>query len=178
MSRTPRPAEYYPLQLPAQPWRQKSVWIENLFLLVFAFAKIPLLFFVRPRVVCADPDRTVVRIPFRRRTKNHLGSMYFGTLCTGVDAAGGFLTAKVIRSSGHRLSIIFKDVHGEFMKRAEKPVYFVCDQGAFIREQVKKAAETGERVNFPLTTLCLVKEGEQFEIVARFTTTMSIRQVK
>jgi hypothetical protein len=54
--------------------------------------KIPLIALVRPQVVEMGDDRCVIRIPLRRRTRNHLGSMYFGALPsarTSPGAAGG-----------------------------------------------------------------------------------------
>ncbi len=48
----------------------------TLLLRYFGFFKIPLLFFVKPSVVELSDKRVVVRIPLRRRTRNHLRSMY------------------------------------------------------------------------------------------------------
>ena len=50
---------------------------ETVRLRLWTLANIPLLFFLRPSVVEASPQRTVVRIPLPRRSRNHLGSMYF-----------------------------------------------------------------------------------------------------
>lgn len=58
---------------------------------LFGLLRIPMLFYVRPRVTEISPERITVRIPLRRRTKNHHGSMYFGALGVGADCAAGAL---------------------------------------------------------------------------------------
>ena len=54
---------------------------ETTRLRLWTLFRIPLLFFLRPSVLEASAARTVVRIPLTRRSRNHLGSMYFGALC-------------------------------------------------------------------------------------------------
>ncbi len=62
---------------------------ETLSLRLFGLTRIPLLFYVGVSVAEISPERMVIRIPLKRRTKNHLGSMYFGALCVGADCAPG-----------------------------------------------------------------------------------------
>ena len=57
----------------------------------FGILKIPVLFFLKPRVLQVDIEKTEVMIKLNRKTKNHLGSMYFGVLAAGADVAGGLL---------------------------------------------------------------------------------------
>ena len=57
---------------------------------LFGFFKIPLIGFINPKLVELTDKRMVVRVPLRRKTKNHLGSMYFGALSIGADLAGAF----------------------------------------------------------------------------------------
>ena len=58
--------------------------------------------------------------------------MYFGVLSVGADVTGGFLAMKYIKSSKSRMSLIFKDFHADFLKRAEGHVHFKCDDGMAI----------------------------------------------
>ena len=58
--------------------------------------KIPLLFYIGVSVAEISSEKMVVRIPLRRRTKNHLGSMYFGVLCAGADCAAGAFAMHLI----------------------------------------------------------------------------------
>ena len=47
-----------------------------------------MIFYAAPRIIQLDEDGCAVKIPLGFRTKNHLGSMYFGALCVGADCAG------------------------------------------------------------------------------------------
>src|SRR5688572_8350331 len=111
---------------------------ETAFLRAFGFLKVPVLFFISPSVVEANDQRCVVKVPLNRRTKNHLRSMYFGALAAGADAAGGLIAMRLIQEEGNKVSLIFKDFHAEFLKRAEGDVLFTCEQGAEIRNLVRK----------------------------------------
>src|SRR5512143_287412 len=112
----------------------------TLALRLFGLARIPLLFYVGVSVAELSPERMVVRIPLRRRTRNHLGSMYFGALCIGADIAPGTLAMYLIRRQPAHISMVFKDFQAEFLKRAEGDVDFICDQGKEIAELVALAA--------------------------------------
>ena len=98
-----------------------SLLVETWKLRAFAWARIPLIAWVRPSVVALDDTRAVVRIPHGRRTRNHLGSMYFGALAIGADLAGGLVAMREIdrlrRAGGPSVSLVFKDVRGEFLRR-------------------------------------------------------------
>src|ERR1035437_6053594 len=84
---------------------------------LFGWLKIPLLASVHPTVVELSETRCVVRIPLRRWTRNHLGSMYFGALAIGADCAGGLLAMDQIKRSGGQVSMVFKSFQAAFLKR-------------------------------------------------------------
>ncbi len=150
--------------------------LATLYIRYFGLRKVPMLFFVAPSVVERTPERTVIKIPLRRRTKNHLGSMYFGVLAAGADLAAGFVAMEAIRKSGEPVSLIFKDMKAEFLKRAEGDTHFVCEEGVLVRDLVTKAIETGERVEMPvpIVAICPKKLGD--EPVARFVLTLSLKR--
>src|SRR6185312_13903005 len=121
---------------------------ETVRLRAVGLLKIPVLFFLSPSVVELDDYRCVVRIPLTRRSKNHLGSMYFGALCAGADCAGGLIAWKLsdeAAARGKKISLIFKDFKAEFLKRAEGDVFFTCEDGQAIRQLVERVLTTGER---------------------------------
>jgi acyl-coenzyme A thioesterase PaaI-like protein len=149
---------------------------ETTRLRLWTLTKIPLLFFLRPRVLEAGERRTIVRIPLTRRSRNHLGSMYFGALCAGADLAGALTAMRRIDASGHRLSLIFKDVRARFLKRAEGDVDFCCEDGAAVDELVRRAVESGEREELPVRVVATVPDRLGSEPVAEFVLTLSIKR--
>ena len=51
--------------------------------------KIPMLGYTAPKLIELNNNKAKVKIKLKRRTKNHLNSMYFGALAVGADVAGG-----------------------------------------------------------------------------------------
>ncbi len=148
---------------------------ETFLLRLFGLTRIPLLYYVGVSVVELSPQRMVVRIPLQRRTKNHLGSMYFGALCIGADCAPGAFAMYLIRQQSARISMVFKDFQAEFLKRAEGDVDFICDQGKEIAELVAQAATSNERVERQVEVIATVPSLSS-EPVARFKLTLSLKK--
>lgn len=149
------------------------------YLRAFGLAKIPLLFLVSPRVqLLSDEEGCEVIIPFRKITKNHLGSMYFGALCIGADCAGGLLGMHFMKKTGHDFSFAFKDFKAEFLKRPEGDVLLTCRDTAPIKNLVDEAVKTGERVHAPLKITATVPKLLGDEPVAQFVLTLSIKKKK
>ena len=148
---------------------------ETTKLRLWTLSKIPLLFFLRPSVVEAGEGRTVIRIPLSRRSRNHLGSMYFGALCAGADLAGALTAMRRIDASGRRISLIFKDVKAQFFKRAEGDVLFSCEDGDAVAGLVRRAVESGEREELPVRIVATVPDKLGPEPVAEFVLTLSLK---
>jgi acyl-coenzyme A thioesterase PaaI-like protein len=147
---------------------------ETLFVRSWSFAKVKMLWLTSPSVIELNDERTVVRIPLNWRTKNHLGSMYFGVLCIGADCAGGLIAMKEIQKSGKKISLIFADFKAEFHKRPEGDVHFTCEDGAAIRALVQRTIASGERESIPVTVIATVPKISN-EPVASFVLTLSLK---
>ncbi len=150
--------------------------LATLTLRFFGLTKIPLLLFVRPSVIELSRERVVVKIPLRRRTRNHLRSMYFGALAMGADCAGGLIAMKLIQESSKNISLLFKTLTAEFLKRAEGDVLFICNDGRVIFDLVTAAAESTERVESPIHVIATVPGKFGDEPVARFTLILSLKK--
>jgi hypothetical protein len=149
---------------------------ETLALRAWAFRKIRLISYVRPRVVDLTDERCEIVVPLSWRTRNHLRSMYFGALCTGADAAVALAALRVSRTAGSRIGVIFKDMQAEVVKRAEGEVHFACDQRTEILALIRKAETSGERENLPVRVVATVPKLLGSEPVARFTLTLSVKR--
>lgn len=155
----------------------KTLKEANKFLWKFGLFKVPMIFFLRPKVIELDDDHAVVKIRLSRRAKNHLNSMYFGALCVGADITGGILLVKYMAEHKTNFSFVFKDVKGEFLKRPEADVHFTCNDGAAIRELITKALTSGARENLPVTIKATSPSMSGEEPVAQFILTLSIKKV-
>jgi acyl-coenzyme A thioesterase PaaI-like protein len=138
--------------------------------------RIPTLLFLSPSVVRLDDDCCVVKIPFGWRTRNHVGSMYVGALCAGADLASGLNAARLIRTRYRGVSLVFADIQGDFLKRADGDVLFRSDDGPRIAQAVQQADGTGERVTLPVRVVATVPDKYGEEPVARFTMGLSLKR--
>jgi hypothetical protein len=141
----------------------------------FGLIKIPLLFFCRPKLVALDSERVLVKIPLKRRTKNHLGSMYFGALAVGADVAGGFLAFNLARQKNYKMSLAFKSFDAQFLKRPESDVFFESLAGEQIIEMLQESKNTGERQNKMVSISAFCFNNSQKEIVATFNLELSLK---
>ena len=155
--------------------RSLDLW-QTLKLSALGLVKIPVLFFVRPRVAHVDDNSCAIRIPLNWRTRNHVGCMYFGVLCVGADIAGGMLAWLLADKAGQNVQILFKDLHADFLKRAEGDVLFTCEDGPAITEMVHRAIESGQRQNMPVRVTARVPDLLGDVPVARFTLTLSLKK--
>ena len=145
------------------------------FIRSFGLIKVPLIFYCRPSVIKLTEETTVIKIPYKRRNKNHLKSIYFGTLAVGADVAGGVLAMSLIRKSGRNISLVFKDFKADFLKRPEGDTYFTCDDGQAVKKLIDETIRTGERVNMPLKITATVPKISGDEPVAEFILTLSLK---
>ena len=131
--------------------------------------------YVKPSVMEISNERVVVRIPLIRRTRNHLGSMYFGALSVGADCSVGALTMHLIKQQPENISLIFKNFNAEFHMRAEGDVDFCCSQGKEISNLVAQAAASDERIEKMVDVIATVPDKGD-DPVATFKLTLSMKR--
>ena len=144
---------------------QRLLWMMGTF-------KIPMMAFVRPKLLVLDENSSQVKIKLKRRTKNHLKSMYFGGLAVGADIAAGLHAFYFAEESGVKVSFAFKAVKVEFLKRAMTDVYFNSDEGQVVKQAFNEAMKSKERVNKWIKVEAKNTEGE---VVAVFDMEISVK---
>lgn len=153
----------------------KIIRQANWQLLLFGLFKIPLIGFVRPKIIELDSEQIVIRIRLKRRTKNHLNSLYFGAFAIGADLAGGFHAFWLGKKENRKISLAFKSLKAEFLKRAEGDVYFVSDAGSIIKSMFDKSVKTGERQTKEIPIVAYTGYPNNKEAVAEFSIGLSIK---
>ncbi len=149
---------------------------ETVFVRAFTWLKIPLIAHLRPTVLELSNERCAIRFPLTRRSKNHLGAMYFGALCVGADVAGGLMAMKLANQHKPKIDFVFKDFHAEFLKRAHADVVLTCEDGAIISDLVERAAAGNERVNDTVTVIATAPDASGDEPIGRFKLTISLKK--
>jgi hypothetical protein len=144
-------------------------------LFLLSYFKIPLIGFVRPKLKVLNDEECSVLIPLRRRSKNHLNSMYFGALAIGADLAGGLHAFYFAECRELKIALAFKDVKATFFKRAETNILFKSVDGALMKAALKESLEVGKRVNQPIIVKAINSENE---VVAEYLLTISIKVIQ
>lgn len=134
--------------------------------------KIPIISFVKPKLLVLNSDSVKVKIKLRRRTKNHLSSMYFGALAVGADVTAGLHAYYFAEQSGVKVSFAFKSVQADFLKRATSDVIFESNEGKSVEEVFNEALKTKERINRFVNVSALNTEQEE---VATFKMEISVK---
>lgn len=152
------------------------LWKETALVQLVGLARLPMVFFVGPRVLELDDAGCVVEIPLGYRTRNHLGCLYIAALTVGADLAGGLNAMDAIRRHHPRVSLVFKEFRAGYLRRCEGNTVFRSRAGAAIRAAVARADETGERVPLSVDITATVPSKLGDEPVARFTMGLSLRR--
>lgn len=148
----------------------------NCFLRVFGLRDIPLIGLAGVRIVEMDDECCVIKVPLKRRNKNHLNSMYFGALAIGADCAGAMMALVEDRKRGSLVNFVFKDFHADFLKRPEADTLFTCRDVSAVRAAFDETLRTGERVNVPLRVIATTPAKLGAEPVAVFQLTLSLKK--
>jgi hypothetical protein len=153
------------------------MWKETASVRAWSLRNVFLLWLIKPSIVEIDDSHCVVRVPLNWRTRRRdIHAMYLGTLCMGADVAGGLIAFNLVRRSKANVSFVFKDIRGEFFKRAEGDVHFTCSDGALIQELVQRALASEERHEATVTIVATVPKKLGDEPVARFSLTLSVKR--
>jgi acyl-coenzyme A thioesterase PaaI-like protein len=160
----------------ANPKPAAPLWKARLTLKALGLLKVPMIGWSRASLTELSDERCVVTIPLRRRTKNHLNSMYFGALAVGADLAGGLLAFSWIQRIDPRVSLVFKDFRADFLRRPEGDVTFTSEDGARMRAMVERAAATGERQSDTVRVTARCPDRSSDEPVAEFALTISVKR--
>lgn len=144
---------------------QRMLWLMRTF-------KIPMIAYVKPKIILINEDKSKVKIKLRRRTRNHLKSMYFGALSVGADITAGLHAFYFAEQSNAKISFAFKGVKAEFLKRATTDVYFTSNEGQLVKAAFQEAAEKKERVN---KWINVEAKNTDNEIVATFKMNISVK---
>ena len=147
---------------------KKMRWL--LFLL--GFMKIPMIRYTKPKLLVIDDNTVRVKIKLRRRTKNHLSSMYFGALSVGADIAGGIQVFYFSKKMDRKVSFAFKGMNAQFLKRAESDIVFESNEGQKIQKAMEKSLKEGSRIN---DSIMVEAKNDSGEIVATFEMIVSVR---
>lgn len=145
------------------------------FLWVFGRFKVPLIGYLKPRLIRLTAEEIAIQLKLNRRSKNHLNSMYFGALAVGADLAGGLHGYYHAKQAKLDISLAFKSFQAQFLRRPETDVYFVCSMGKDVEQMIVESKQSGKRINKLLDVIAYTHYPEKPQEVARFTLELSLK---
>lgn len=147
----------------------------TVFVNLYGLLKIPLLLFVSPRIVESGDKRFVLKIPLSYRTKNHLNSMYFGALGIGAELSVAAAAVVAITESKQKIDFVFKDFTGQYLKRANGDVHFICDEIEAVKSLIEEAKVNPNRLERKLKGFAVVPAVSETEPVMTYELTLSVK---
>jgi acyl-coenzyme A thioesterase PaaI-like protein len=145
------------------------------FLWRFSHFQVPMIGYLKPRLIKLTDAEIVLCVPLNRRSRNHLNSMYFGALAVGADLAGGLYGFYHADLAQCKVSLAFKSFNAQFLRRPESDVYFVCSEGEVVKNMIAHSKQSGERLNKPISVKAYVNYLSQPEEVANFILELSVK---
>ena len=110
----------------------------------FLFFKLPAAFITGIRVKSISNDNSVVLVRHKWINQNPFKSMFWAVQGMASELSTGILVMKEIDESGKKISMLVTNMNATFTKKATGRIKFECNDGALIRETIKKVVETGE----------------------------------
>lgn len=145
------------------------------FINLYGLLKIPLVLFISPRVVEAGEKRFVLKVPLSYRTKNHLNSMYFGAMGIGAELSIAAAAVMAISESKQKIDFVFKDFSGQYLKRGDGDVHFICEEVEAVKALIEEAKTNPERIERKFKGYAIVPKKSETEPVMTYELTLSVR---
>ena len=118
----------------------------------FLLFKLPSAWISGIRLKDINDTRAVVTAKHHWINQNPFNSMYFAVLAMGAELSTGILVMKKIQDTYKNISMLVTETRGEFTKKAKGRIRFICDDGHLIDGKINQALQTGEGVQFELTS--------------------------
>ncbi|MFK7874016.1 MAG: DUF4442 domain-containing protein [Oligoflexales bacterium] len=150
-----------------------SLWKQQVGILWWCLRKVPMLFWVKPKVLELTPQCCRLQVPLNWRTKNHVGSMYFGALLSAADLVCGLLVLGVMEEQQLPCRLLFKEVHGKFLRRPEDKVEFCCVRNTSLEKTFLSLQSSGGKAFADLK----VQAFSQGELVAEFELEVALKRL-
>ena len=139
---------------------------------LFMLAKLPSAFFCGVRVVDADENRCLVKVPYKWLSQNPFKSTYFACLSMAAEMSTGLLCLMHLHKRQPAVSMLVVKIEGNFIKKATGITVFTCEDGLAIKQTIEDAITSNEG---KIITSRSYGRNAAGEIVADFAITWSFK---
>lgn len=148
--------------------RMTRPWLFRLFLI----RKMPIAWIAGLRLRRLDRDSCTASMPYRWLSQNPFRSIYFATQAMAAELSTGALAILAVTGARPSVSMLITGLEAEYSKKADRTVYFHCDDGARLLETVDRAMAGGEGESVTVETVGRYADGTE---VSRFRFTWSFK---
>lgn len=141
----------------------------------FIKQNVPMINYSQLSITQLDDKCCIIKMPFIPQNKNHVNSMYFGAITIGTEVAAGILAYHYLDMNNLAPLLVFKDIAGSFLRRAESDTYFICNDFQAISSGIKDLISTQSRVNVTVGVIGVSDLSKPDEKVSDFKITISIK---
>ena len=156
--------------------KQKSILkkLNNSFIFkLFSITKLPLAIITGLKIQEINNSFCKTTVHYKYLNKNPFGSTYFAVQSMAAELSTGALSLIAVEGLRSDVSFILTGMRGEFLKKSNGKIEFVCKEGEKLHEIVKKIREeNGQQKEKTVSTIGYDSDGE---IVSKFEFTWSFR---
>jgi hypothetical protein len=158
------------LNMPAVEKYRKSMlsWFKQR---LFLFTKLPSAWFMGFRVKDITTEKCEVTLPYSWWSQNPFKSVYFAAQAAAAELSTGALAMLGLQGQPP-VSMLVADVKGEFLKKANKKITFVCIDAPKIFNAIAETLSTGEGISITVESIGTQEDGV---VVSRFYFTWSFK---
>lgn len=132
---------------------------NNAFLMwLFLLLKLPGAAFMGVRLKNVDAHIGETKLAYRWRSQNPFKSTYFAAQIAAAELSTGILVLGAIQEQPP-ISMLVTRTSGQFFKKADQTLRFVCKQGAEVTDLIEKAVKTGEGQQITLLSEGFLPDG-------------------
>ena len=139
---------------------------------LFMLSKLPSAFFCGVRVVDADENKCLVKVPYKWLSQNPFKSTYFACLSMAAEMSTGLLGLMHVHKRQPAVSMLVVKIEGNFTKKATGITVFTCEDGNAIKRTIEDAVISNEG---RIITARSYGRNADGEIVADFAVTWSFK---
>lgn len=139
---------------------------------LFMLSKLPSAFFCGVRVVDADENKCLVKVPYKWLSQNPFKSTYFACLSMAAEMSTGLLCLMHLHKRQPAISMLVVKIEGNFHKKATGITVFTCEDGNVIKKTIEDAIFSNEG---KIVTARSYGRNAAGEIVADFAVTWSFK---
>jgi len=154
----------------AAKFRKKILKKSNFFF--FSLTKLPSLAWWGVRLKSLDDGQCEVTMPFKWRTQNPFGSIYFAAQAGAAELSTGLICMQALSGRG-KWSMYVIGFEAEYGVTAKTKVTFQCEDGDKVNQLLDKIESTGQPDQLVMVSTGTNTEGK---MVSRFKITWSFKK--